>query len=302
MSDHSLSKRHPGHRLLLRGIDLVGTGDRIGAAATFDSAMAWSIEHGDNDVWDRAFCNRCAIDIEDGQFEDGLPELREIVLRTRNLENGFLAAYNAARAYDLRGDQDRALFYINLAKDRCGRIARHDWLAWSHNQAGNLFLTKSRIEDACVEYQTALALLPAELEASRAQVLDNLGYCRMLQGRAREGFGLVFTGLRHLRRLNLVREQIPLHLSLCYGYLEIDRPERALAHGLRGLNSAEEHGAVESLKNAHYLVGETYTQLGREFDAYRCFKSLQKRYFPSTPHIPELLMAIDTRSLVNLKA
>lgn len=297
-----VSKKHYGHRLVQRGIEAFGSGDRSRAGQLFDQAMAWGIERGDHDLWDRAFCNRCGVDIEDGRHVEGLAELREIVLRSTSLENAFLASYNAARAYDLRGDHDRALFYVNIAKDRCGRLARHDWLAWAHNQAGNLYLTKSRIEDACIEYQTALALLPAESRCAKAQILDNLGYCRMLQGRAREGFGPVFAGLKELRRLGLKREQAPLHLSLCYGYLEIDRLQRALFHGLRGLELAEQHGDIESEKNGHYLVGETYNQLGQDADAYDCFRALQQRHFPSTPHIPELLMAVDTRSLVNLKA
>ncbi len=301
-TSHTLSKKHPGHLLLLRGLDAVARGDRARAGQLFDSTMSWAIERGDNDLWDRAFCNRCGIDIENGRHIEGLAELREIVLRSRNLENGFLASYNAARAYDLRGDQDRALFYLNIAKDRCGRLARHDWLAWAHNQAGNLYLTKSKIEDACLEYQTAQALLPTEARAQKAQVRDNLGYCRMLQGRTAEGFSLVYKGLRELRRLKLVREQIPLHLSLCFGYLEVDRPARALQHGLRGLELAEAHTDVESIKNAHYLVGETYNQLGQDLEAFNTFQALQERYFPDTPHIPQLLMAIDTRSLVNLKA
>lgn len=296
------SKKPYGQRLVLRGVKTFGCGDRTLAGQLFDQAMAWAIEHGDHDLWDRAFCNRCGVDIENGSHVEGLGELREIVLRSSNLENAFLASYNAARAYDLRGDHDRALFYVNIAKNRCGRLARHDWLAWAHNQAGNLYLTKSRIEDACIEYQTALALMPATSRLAKAQVLDNFGYCRMLQGRAREGFGSVFEGLRELRRLGLHREQAPLHLSLCYGYLELDRLPRALSHGLRGLELAEHHGDIESEKNGYYLVGETYNQLGQDADAYDCFRALQQQHFPSTPHIPELLMAVDTRSLVNLKA
>ncbi len=264
--------------------------------------MAWAIEHGDAVLWDRGFCNACALTIESGSPVEGLAELREIVLRTTDLENGFLASYNAARAYDLRGDQNRALFYVNIAKDRCGRLGRREWMAWAHNQAGNLHLTKSEIEEACVEYRTALALMPHDSALQRAQVLDNLGYCRLIQGRRTEGFGLIFGGLRTLRRLGLEREQAPLHLSLCYGYLEVPRLQRALSHGLRALDIAERHGQVESLKNAYYLVGETYSQLGDEAAALACFRELQTRYFPQTPHIPELLLAVDVRPLLNLKA
>jgi len=42
--------------------------------------------------------------------------------------------------------------------------------------------------------------------------------------------------------------------------------------------------------------------LGHDAEAYDCFRSLQQRYFPDSPNVPELLMAVDTRSLVNLKA
>lgn len=292
-----------GQRALKRGIASFRSGQREQALHEFDDAMSWAIQHGDSDLWDRAFCNRYAVDLEDGARDrEGLSNLREIVLRTGDDENAFLAAYNAARAYDLRGDQDRALFYVNVAKDRCGRLCRHDWLAWSHNLAGNLYLSKSRIEDACIEYQTALALLPGGPHLARAQVLDNLGYCRMLQNRTREGFASVFSGLRMLRKLGLEREEAPLRMSLCHGYLDLERADKALNHGSAGLEIAERHGDIESIKNGHYLVGEAYNQLGNEFAAYRCFRELQQRYFPSTPNIPELLMAVDVRGLINLKA
>lgn len=292
-----------GQRALKRGIHFFRSGQRSQALSEFDDAMSWAIQHGDSCLWDRAFSNRYAVLQEDGARDiEGLSELRAIVLRSHDDENGFLAAYNAARAYDLRGDHERARFYLSLAKDRCGRLGRHDWIAWCHNFAGNLFLSGSKIEDACIEYQTALAYLPTEEKLARAQVLDNLGYCRMLQNRTREGMITAFAGLKMLRRLRLRREQAPLHLSLCYGYLDLERPDRALAHGMAGLDIARQHDDVESIKNGLYLVGEAHNQQGAEFAAFRCFRELQATYFPSTPNVPELLMAIDVRSLINLKA
>lgn len=292
-----------GQRALKRAIGLFRSGQRAEARRELDDAMSWAIQHGDSALWDRAFCNHYAVLQEDGARDvEGLSELRAIVLRSHDDENGFLAAYNAARAYDLRGDQERAKFYLNIAKDRCGRLGRHDWIAWCHNFAGNLYLSSSKIEDACIEYQTALAYLDAGDGLARSQVLDNLGYCRMLQNRTREGMSAVYHGLRTLRRLGLEREQAPLHLSLCYGYLDLDRPERSLAHGLKGLEIARHHEDVESIKNGLYLVGEAHNLMGDEFAAFRCFRELQTTYFPSTPNVPELLIAIDVRSLINLKA
>ena len=260
------------------------------------------MEQGQSDLWDRAFCNHCGVAMEIGDIDEALPELRQIVLRSSDLENAFLAAYNVARAYELAKDSRRALFYARIARDRCQRLERQDWLAWSENQTANLLLADSLFEEACSGYERALQLVGDEPTVERAMMLDNLGYCRIVQGRTQEGFGLLYDCLRTLIREGAERFQPKPRLSLCYGYLEVGKLGAALRQGLRALEIASRYDDDDSIKNAHYLVGETYNQLGSTEHARDFFTRLQQRYYPQAQHVPELLLAIDVRSIVNLKA
>ncbi len=290
-----------GQMLLDAAIELSRSGDLERAIDGFDAAMNWAIEQGESDLWDRAFCGRCAISIELGE-RDLLSELRQIVLRSTSQENGFLAAYNIARAYELDRDHERALFYARIARDRCQSLQRRDWMAWSSNQTGNLLLAESQFEEACSEYELALQLMPHESTVDRALLLDNLGYCRIVQGRIDEGFSLLQTSLRTIIRHGAERFQAGPRLSLCYAYLDVGRHAPALRHGLRALDIAQRASDDNAIKYAHFLLGETYNQLGEGDIARGYFTRLQQRYFPGADHVPELLLAVDVRPLINLKA
>ena len=298
-SDDSAASR--GQQLLDEAIQQSRSGDFSHALSGFDQAMTWAIERGESDLWDRAFCGRCAITIESGD-RDSVSELRQIVLRSASQENGFLASYNIARAYELDRDFERALFYARIARDRCQKLKRRDWLAWSSNQTGNLLLAESHFEEACSEYETALQLMPHETTVDRALLLDNLGYCRIVQGRIDEGFTLLYSSLRTIQRYGAERYQVGPRLSLCYAHLDVGRHNDALRHGLRALEIAAESSDDNGIKYAHFLLGETYNQRGDIELARGFFSRLQQRYFPDAAHVPELLLAIDVRQMINLKA
>ncbi len=294
-------RNNRGRRTLAAGLDALKRGDLRLALDRFGSAMAWALEHGESDLWDRALCNHFSVEIELGQVGD-LSELRQIVLRSADPENAFLAAYNVARAYELEKDIGRALFYARIARDRCGRLNRREWMGWSHNQTGNLLLAQSELEDACAEFEQALGFTEARASIERGVILDNLGYCRVLQGRHREGFDHLFKSLRIFVRLRVERYQSYPRLALCHAFLDVGRLRSALRHGARALEIATAHSDAISIKNAHYLLGETYHQLGHDDLARDYFTRLQQRFYPAARHVPELLMTIDVRPLLNLRA
>ena len=70
-------------------------------------------------------------------------------------------------------------------------------------------------------------------------------------------------------------------------------PARRWAPGLGDSNTE---------KKPYFLLGETYQQLGRPEEARYNFTQLQQIFYPDAEHAPELLMAIDVRSILNLKA
>ncbi len=286
---------------LEQGIRAARAGRLVEALELFSRALPLARDLGDHQLWDRIFCNKSAVEIELGRTTDNLPELRLIVLRSTDAETAFLAAYNSARAYELQDDPERALFYARIARDRSTRLGRADWQAWSQNQIANLELARSSFREAAETYQQALALQAPQPSVERAQILDNLGYCRLVQGQLALGFAPLFEALRMLRRLAAERAQAQVHISLAFGYLELERYRSAWKHARRALALGEQNNDPTAVKNAHYLLGEALLELGDEDGASEHFSALQA-YYPQVPHLARLLLTVDVRPLLNLKA
>jgi hypothetical protein len=65
---------------------------------------------------------------------------------------------------------------------------------------------------------------------------------------------------------------------------------------------AEEFADEEALKNTLYLLGEAVNLTGDAARARALFSRLQRDYFPRNGFIPDFLLAVDVRKLVNLRA
>jgi tetratricopeptide (TPR) repeat protein len=272
------------------------------ALGILDRAHVLAVEQDDPRLIDLVTCDRAAVTIELSQGSKELPRLREILLRNADGANCFVAAYNIARYYELSRDYKKALFYARIARDRSDLLGRRDWLRSSCNLMGNTLLAESHVEQATEQYERAIDLTPNEPTVARGMVLDNLGYCRVLQGNHREGYRLLYQSLRLFRRIGLEVYQIPPRLDLCFLHIETGRYEHALRHGMRAMELAEKLGEPESLKNALYLVGEVENLRGNVDAARAHFRRLQEDFFPDASYLPGFLLAVDVRKLVNLHA
>lgn len=288
--------------LKTQGAQAVEAGRLEDAKSLFEEALAWAREHGDPRQIDLAVCNRAAAAIELGDGEGELPRLREILVRNANPVSCRIAAYNIARYYELVKSFKKALFYARIARERSEQLGRRDWLASSHNLIGNTLLAESFVEEACEEYEKALEFMPAEPSAPRARILDNLGYCRVLQGRHDEGYTLLYESLRLLRRFQAERYEISTRLDLCFAHLETGRYRHAWNQGRAALDLAERMGETDSIKNALYLLGEVENLRGHLDRARFYFSRLQRDFFPDASYLPGFLLAVDVRKLVNLHA
>ena len=248
----------------------------------------------------RALCNLASVEIESGQGESYVAQLRDMLVRNSDDESCRLAAYHLARFYDLRKQNKKALFYARIAQERARQLDNASWLASSSNQTALLLLSESRVDEASRELVRALELIPANDQVGVALIMENLAYCRFLRGEMREGFSLCFKSLRSLRRL-AQRWWAP-ELTLTYGYLKAGRWERALFHGRAALAAAESHGETQTIKNALFLLGEAANEAGDDDAAYEFFSRLQRDYYPDQPFLPNFLLAVDVTGLVNLKA
>lgn len=279
--------------------------DRLGdSLRTFEEAERFAERAGDPRSVDRAFANRCSVlmMVERGLPAEMLQRLREILVAGHEAVNVRLAAYNIARAYEFQKEFRKGLFYARIALDRSRLLDSADWLASSHNQIGNLLLAESHFEAGCHEYEVALDLLPTEPSRRKALIFTNLGYALVVLGRPQEGLSYLYRSLRMLRGLGAHREQIIPHLDLSFALLEVGRYRYALAHGARALALAEEADEQDSIKHALFLLGETAQQAGDPKQARAIFERLQDRYFPGATYLPEVLLAVDVRKLINLKA
>ena len=129
-----------------------------------------------------------------------------------------------------------------------------------------------------------------------------MGYCRVLEARFDEAFTLLYQSLRTLRRHGAWGYCTSTHLDLCFAHLENGRLRHARRHGEQALALALRFEDDDSVRNALYLLGEVANQDGDEAAAFAAFEQLQQRFYPEDPNILHLLMAVDMRSMVNLRA
>jgi len=264
-----------------------------------DEALSTAEETHDAALIRRARCNRAQILIELGQGDSVLPALRALLTESRETDTSFHSAYALARAYDLKGDRAKALFYARIAQGHAVRTGHDEFVCWSHNLLGCIYLAESRFEQALAEFETALAVGASPVR--EALVRDNLGYCLVVLGRIQEGLVHLYRSVRTLRRLSPAYARLP-HLALSVAFLDLNRLQRAVRHGRAALNAADAEGDGESAKMALYLLGEAAKQAGDYSLARTYFGVLQTRYYPENSRLADVLLTVDTRQLVNLKA
>lgn len=272
------------------------------ALTAYGEALAIAERHGEVELIDRAFCNLAAVAIALGEGEDPVSKLREILLRGGSRVSSFLAANTIARACELRRENTKGLFYARIAQDRAMALGRPEWLATACNQIANLLLADSHFEEATAAYRKALTFVP-DAESLRQHVyLANLGYCELVLGHFNAGLSILYRCLRRARRRGWRQLEMISRTDLCYGHLELGRYETALHHGRRGLELAESIGESDWIKNALYLLGEVAVLNGNAGRAYAWFHELQRRFYPAQERLPEFLLSVDIRKLINLRA
>ena len=284
-----------------RWSECVEAGELESALRLAEEALVWAEEAGETLLRDRALCNRAAIALELGNGNGHVPALRELLVRTSDPENTYLAAYTIARYYELQKEHRKGLFYAQLARDRAQSLDENR-RAESLNYIANFLVAESRFEEAIAVYEEALALQPSR-DALRGAVIGyNLGYCKVLTGLGREGLALLYASLRSLLRRGAEIHAMRARLDLAFALLETAHPRRAGLQAARALELAERFEDSSARKNALYLLGAAAVASGDRVGARRHFERLQQGFYPDADYLPELLLHVDVRDLVNLKA
>jgi len=263
-------------------------------------------EHGDEELSDRAFCNACAFAIELGQAADQVPRLKQILLRSSNSRNRFLAAYYTAVAYDLDDDLAKAMSYAQRANELGAGLDEPELMARSANLAGNLALRDSNFTDAEDCYGRALTAhrgLDGYHRLMEAQEMDNMGYVLMCTDRADEGIALCEDARSTLEAMEDVHYLPQTLQDLCYGYLLVDELDRAHKLGEKALDLAAGVSDPLVVKNCLFLLSEVAVRRGDTFRARRYLRELTTHYpeVGVSEEIIDVFLATDLTTVVNLR-
>lgn len=289
-----------------RGFEAVQAGSLPEATLYFERAVDVAGNEGDGERHDLALCNLAIVHVElcetdEAVIDRDLESLRGILARTHTVENGWLASHHVARIYERRKFFKKGLFYARMALDRSAWVDRADWTAYSHNLLGNLLLAECWLDEAVEHYEQALALLSGD-DVWRARALDNLGYCRGLEGDLEGALELLQESREIFDRHGAERYTLSNHLALSFVHLKAARPDSASEHARAASELARRYHDPEGLKNALYMLGESLRRLDLSEAAADAFGQLQRRFYPDQPAIGDLLMQLDTLELVNLRA
>ena len=267
-----------------------------------DAKAAEARARSDQDLLDQASVIHTYLHIQCGRGGESVPELRRILLRTTDLVSKFYCAYAISFHHKLEGDPDKAQFYGKQALTFAQQWGDRSSIAGAHNNLANLLVIASFFDEATTEYAEAIELQDPVDSPSRAVLLANIGYCRVVLGRLRRGYSDLITSLRMMRRLDCrVYQPLPM-MGLSFASLEIGKPERARQYAEKALELSEQHENPDSIKKCLYLLGEAEKYCGRATAAYESFSMLQRRFYPENPMVVDLLMAADVRRMINLMA
>jgi tetratricopeptide (TPR) repeat protein len=277
--------------LLGLGEQAVGANEFELATELFAEAESVAREMGEVDLADRAFCNRCSVLVELDRGADQIPKLKEILLRSGDTRNRFLAAYCTGVAYFISEDLERAGGYARRATGLARELGDQTLERRSLNLVGTLAARDSRFDEAeeafclCLEahrdgdgYQRVMA----------AQVEDNLGYVMMCTDRIEEGIRLCEAARRAMERLGAEHYLYEVLQDLCYGYVLVDDLDSAFSCGSGALELAIEHDDQQIAKNCLFLLSEIAVRRGDTFGARRYLHELTA-YYPEAGISEEII-------------
>lgn len=278
------------------GLNRVRLGDYDEAIAIYDEALALAT---DEDVRELLTINKADAMIALERTGAEVHELPRVIMRRRNVRHVYLAAYALQYKYRLENDLKRALFYGQLALRTAEEADQPSWRRVVLLELGNIYELDSQIPTAIQCFEESIAMMEESAEnrdkdLSHAYALENLGYCKLLQGKIEDGLFYIHESLQ---MLSDPIGRAEAFVDLCYGYLEHGDFARALSYGSAALEIAKD---PRQIRNAHYLLGEACYKSGDHEGATFHFDELSK-FYPQFKNLKNLLFALDLRSMVNLK-
>ncbi|MFN2386875.1 MAG: hypothetical protein ABR576_11440 [Thermoanaerobaculia bacterium] len=284
--------------------EAIWAGDYERALLLYEDGLGLARSWKDRDLEDLFTCNRATTLIEMDRQDFDLSRLKEIMLRSPSSFNGALAAYVSANAHEARGEHSRARFYAQTALQKSRELRHEELTGTALNLLANLELHESRFESARDLFEEAVSRLEGQGESLTRQAAvasDNLGYCHIALERVDLGQPLVERSLTVLESLGARQAMDYPSLDLCFAHVKTRSFEEAEDWGRRALDLGEEFGRQDVVKNSHYLLAETYSEMGRETEADEQYEALST-YYPDFPALKHYLRQISLMGMINLRA
>jgi tetratricopeptide (TPR) repeat protein len=279
------------------GLEKVRTEEFDEAIALYDEALA--LANDDDEIHELVTINKANALIAAERTGPEVKALPMILMRRRNTQHTFLAAYALMYTHRLAGESKRAIFYGQIALEAAIQAEQSYWRLGALNELGIVYETDSQFPKAVECFEQALALLDTvdgieEHSFSHVALLGNLGYNKILVGETKEGLRLLHSIVDRIRTPSAKSDA---YVELCFGYGNLEQFETARHYGELGLELACE---PRQIRNAHYLLGEAAYKMGDVEAAEDHFEQLARLY-QQFRHLKSLLFAIDLRSMLNLK-
>ena len=290
-----------------RYLRLTALGQRAYAASRlhrslrlFEAAEDEARRHGDRELADRAFCNRCVVLVELDRLDGAVSELKHVLMRSSDPFTAWMAAYYTAQAYEAEENVGRALAYARRASDLASASGDARALAASANQHGVLALKDSHFSEASERFRAALSLAAGGDGIATAIIQDNLGYCLMCVGSAAEGLELCRQAHAALETAGTRHLLAEISQDLCYGELQEGHLEQAAAFGERALTLAREFGLDGIERNTLMLLADAAMDAGEDEKADAYLDRLAAHY-PDLRGMKSFMQAFNVREVINLK-
>lgn len=283
---------------------LLGHGDFAAALSIYDTALGSARLTGDPSFVDWIYACRATAAAELGPADTELVELKRILLRTGEAETAFRAAYTSARAYELRREYRKALFYNRIARQHAEALAAPALRGYAENQLGNLLTADSAFAEAEEAYRRALETadgVEGFTSVFRAVISDNLGYCLLALDRVPEGLKTVHDAFDVLESSGATGFTVYPLLDLCYGYSKLDRLAEARYFGEAGLERVSLSPDETVEKNLLYLLGEV-CHLSGDDDAAETYFDRLAAHYPDFRNLRAYLDVFDFRNVINLRS
>lgn len=226
--------------------------------------------------------------------------LAVIVMRRRSPRHVYMAATVLMRRFVEADDRRRAIFYGEIARGVVADLNDPFARASVLNHLGITLVADSQFAEGVKVFEEALLVMEStgdrdEHRSLRASLLGNVGGAKVLAGDYTGGVTILEDVLQKLDDNYLVTEAC---LDLCFGYLELQRPDVAEMYGRRALALAT---VGRQIRNANHLMGEICLRTSRYEESDAHFDVVAS-FYPDFKNVKQLLVAVDLCAVVNWKA